>query len=99
MDMTISKRGITLEPLDRNSQSTWHVHLFFICIVYSNFHVDHLKTVVKELDEKRQRKDDLSPVFAMSPWYLNSGEYRLSNCWHNGTKWWSLYLMHSIFYV
>ena len=49
------------------------------------YRVDDLKTVVKELHKKRQRKDDLSPVFAMSPWYLNSGEYRLSNCWHNGT--------------
>jgi len=82
MDMTISKRGITLEPLCRTSQSPWHAHLLFICIVYSNFHADYLKTVVNDFDKKkRQRKDDLSPVFAMSPWYLNSGEYRLLNYW------------------
>ena len=38
MDMTISKRGITLEPLSWTAQN--------------NFHVDDLKTVVKELDRK-----------------------------------------------
>ena len=38
MDMTISKRGITLEPLSWTAQN--------------NFHVDDLKTVVKELDKK-----------------------------------------------
>ena len=52
MDMTILKRGITLEPLGRTSQIICHAHLLFICIVYSNFHVDDLKTVVKELDKK-----------------------------------------------
>jgi len=52
MDMTISKRGITLEPLSRTSQSTWHAHLLFICIVYSNFHADNLKTVVNDFDKK-----------------------------------------------
>ena len=67
MDMTISKRGIILRPLGRTSQIICHAHLLFICIVYSNVHVDDLKTVVKELDKKRQRKDDLSPVFVMSP--------------------------------
>jgi len=66
MDMTISKRGISLEPLGRTSQIICHAHLLFICIVYSNSHVDDLKTVVKELDKTRQRKGDLSP------WYLNS---------------------------
>ena len=76
MDMTISKRGITLEPLDRTSQIICHAHLLFICIVYSNFYVDDLKTVEKELD----KKDDLSPVFTMSPWYVNRGKYRLLNC-------------------
>ena len=76
--MTISKRGITLEPLGRTSQIICHAHLLFICIVYSNFHVDDLKTVVKELEKNATY--DLSPVFAMSPWYLNSGEYRLLNC-------------------
>ena len=65
MDMTISKRGITLEPLGRTSQILCHAHLLFICIVYSIFHVDDLKTVVKELDKKRQHKDDLSLVFAV----------------------------------
>ena len=77
---------IPLEPLDLTSQSMCHAHLLFICIVYSNFHVDDLKTVVKELDKKRQRKDELSPVFAMSPWYVNSGEYRLLNCWHRNAR-------------
>jgi len=72
MDMTISKRGITLEPQGRTSQIICHAHLLFISIVYSNFHVDDLKTVVKELD--------LPPVFAMLSWYLNSGEYRFFNC-------------------
>ena len=67
MDMTISKRDITLEPLGRTSQITCHAHLLFMCIVYINFHVDDLKTVVTKLDKKRQRKDDLSPVFAMWP--------------------------------
>jgi len=85
MDMTISKRGITLEPQGRTSQIICHAHLLFISIVYSNFHVDDLKTVVKELDKKRQCKDDLPPVFAMLSWYLNSGEYRFLNCWHNWT--------------
>ena len=76
--MTISKRGITLEPLGRTSQIICHAHLLFVCIVYSNFHANDLKTVIKELEKKC--KDDLSPVFAMLPWYLNSGEYRLLNC-------------------
>ena len=67
MDMTISKRDITLEPLGRTSQIICHAHLLFMCIVYINFHVDDLKTVVTKLDKKRQRKDDLSPVFAMWP--------------------------------
>ena len=58
MDMTISKRGITL---GRTSQIICHAHVLFMCILYSNFHVDDLKTVVEELDRKRQRKDDLSP--------------------------------------
>jgi len=38
--------------------------------MYINFHLDALTTVVKVLDWKRQRKDDLSPVFAMLPRYL-----------------------------
>jgi len=71
--MAISKRGITLEPLGRTSQIICHAHLLFICIVYSNFNVDDLKTMIKEFDKKRQRKDDLSPVFVILPWYLNSG--------------------------
>ena len=75
--MTISKRGITLEPLCRTSQIICHAHLLFMCIVYSNLNVDDLKTVVKKIDKKQQSKDNLSPVFAMSPWYLNIGEYRL----------------------
>jgi len=57
MDMTFSKRGITLAP-----RKSCHAHLIFIFIVYSNIHVNDLKTVVKELDKKRQRKHDLSPV-------------------------------------
>ena len=48
MDITISKKGLTLEPLVQTSQSIWH--LLFTCIVSSNFHIDDLKTVVEELD-------------------------------------------------
>ena len=52
IDITISKRGITLEPLCQTSQSICHAHLLFICIVYSNFHVDDMKTLVEELRQK-----------------------------------------------
>jgi len=41
-----------LEPLGRTSQIICHAQLLFICIVYSNFHVDDLETVVKELEKK-----------------------------------------------
>ena len=40
----------------------------FIKFMYINFHSDTLTTVVQVL--QLQRKDDLSPVFAMSPRYL-----------------------------
>ena len=39
--------------------------------MYINFHLDILTTVVLVLDWKKQRKDDLSPVFATSTLYLN----------------------------
>ena len=39
--------------------------------MYINFHLDILTTVVQVLDWKKQRKDNLSPVFPMSPRYLN----------------------------
>jgi len=40
MDKTISKRGITLEPLCRTTQNKCHAHLFFIDIRYIDFHMD-----------------------------------------------------------
>ena len=47
--------------------------------MYINFHLDILTTVVLVLDWKKQRKDVLSPVFTMSPRYLNIvGKYKLS---------------------
>jgi len=39
--------------------------------MYINFHLDTLNIEVNVLDWKRQRKDDVSPGYAMSPRYLN----------------------------
>ena len=78
------KRGITPEPLCQTSQNKYQAHLFFIYIMYINFHLDALTTVVKVLDWKRQRKDDLSPVFAMLPRYLIIVENTEFKTWHNG---------------
>ena len=71
MDIIISKRGITLEPLCWTSQNKCHAHLLFINIMYINFHVDAFTTEIDVWDWKRQCKDDLSLVLAMSPRYLN----------------------------
>jgi len=50
MDITISKRGITLESLCRTSQNKWHAQLFLIYIMYINFHLDAFTTVVDVSD-------------------------------------------------
>ena len=46
MDIPISKRGITRKPLWQTSQNKCHAHLIFISIMYSNFHVNALTTLV-----------------------------------------------------
>jgi len=50
MDIPVSKRGITLESLCRTSQNKCHSHLFFIDIMYINFHVDVFTTFGDILD-------------------------------------------------
>ena len=79
----ISKRDITRKPLCPTSHNKCHAHLIFISIMYSNFHVDALTTLEQVLDWKRQRKDNVSPVFVMSPWYLN--RVRTFKTLHNRT--------------
>ena len=65
------RKGHNSWTLCRTSQNKCHAHLLFIKFMYINFHLDILTTVVLVLNWKKQRKDDLSPVFAMSPRYLN----------------------------
>ena len=46
IDKPISKKRHNREPLCQTSQNKCHAHLIFISIMYSNFHVDALTTLV-----------------------------------------------------